>query len=238
MAKIVFLFGCHLALLAAVIVLPACDKKKNESATNTPAVNGKTYLALGDSYTIGQSVQPDERFPHLAVASLRQQGVAFRDPQYIATTGWTTADLLNAIDANPVTGTYDVVTLLIGVNDQYRGLDTAGYRSRFTQLLNKAVGFAGNRVSRVFVLSIPDYSATPFVAPSQKARVRKEVDEFNVINKQVTLQNNVAYIDITPLSREAASDPSLLAGDGLHYSAKEHQKWAELLVPLVKSAVQ
>jgi lysophospholipase L1-like esterase len=130
------------------------------------------------------------------------------------------------------------VTLLIGVNDQYQGLDTAGYRERFTQLLERAVGLAGNRPSRVFVLSIPDYSATPFVAEQDKSRVRAEVEAFNAINKEVTLGRDIAYIDITQLTRQAATDALLLAGDGLHYSAKAHQQWAALLAPLIEQALK
>ena len=135
-------------------------------------------------------------------------------------------------------GKYDAVTLLIGVNDQYQGLDTAGYRIRFTQLLNKSIELAGGSVSKVFVLSIPDYSATPFVSSSNKEKVSREIDEFNAINKQITIGKGVAYINITPLTREAANDASLLAFDGLHYSGKAHQKWAALLEPLMKSALQ
>jgi lysophospholipase L1-like esterase len=152
-------------------------------------------------------------------------------------TGWTTLNLQNAINQTTL-GTYDVVSLLIGVNDQYQGLDTAGYRLRFTQLINKAVSLAGNNAKKVFVLSIPDYSVTPFVSAASKSRISREIDEFNAINKQIALGYNIAYIDITPLTREVANDPSLLANDGLHYSGKEHQKWAELLAPLVKAVLQ
>ena len=192
------------------------------------------YLALGDSYTIGQSVAEHERFPYLTVALLRTQNIPIADPQYIATTGWTTLDLLEAIDETQGLGTYDVVSLLCGVNDQYQHLDTAGYRRRFAQLLDKATVLAANRTHRVFVLSIPDYSATPFVAEADKARVHDAINAFNVINKELTLGRNISYIDITPLTREAAADASLLANDHLHYSGKEHQLWAMLLAPVIK----
>jgi lysophospholipase L1-like esterase len=220
--------------------LPACTKATSNTNSNTgpqPSTNNKTYLALGDSYTIGQSVQPAERFPHLTAALLRQQNITVGDPQYIAMTGWTTLNLQNAISQTTL-GTYDVVSLLIGVNDQYQGLDTAGYRNRFTQLINKAVSLAGNNTKKVFVLSIPDYSATPFVPAASKPMIKKEIDDFNAINKQITLGYNIAYIDITPLTREVVNDPSLLANDGLHYSGREHQKWAALLAPLMKAVLQ
>lgn len=196
------------------------------------------YLALGDSYTIGQNVAIQERFPHLTVELLRMQNIPMAEPRYIATTGWTTANLLTAITTERNLKTYDAVSLLIGVNDQYQHLDTAGYRTRFTQLLDKAVALAGNRKSRVFVLSIPDYSATPFVAKADKARIHHEISLFNAINKQITLFHDIAYIDITPLTYEAATDATLLANDQLHYSGKEHQQWAALLAPAIQKSVQ
>lgn len=221
--------------------LPSCIKKTTITANSNTGSRSttyyKTYLALGDSYTIGQGVQTVDRFPHITASVLRQQNVPLEDPQYIAKTGWTTANLQTAINQAPP-GTYDVVSLLIGVNDQYQGLDTAGYRIRFTQLINKAISLAGNNVKNVFVLSIPDYSATPFVAAASKASISKEIDNYNAINKQITLGYNIAYIDITKLTKDVANDTSLLASDGLHYSGKEHQKWAELLAPLIKVALQ
>jgi len=196
------------------------------------------YLALGDSYTIGQSVTEQERFPYLTAALLRAQHINIADPTYIATTGWTTANLLTAINQESALGTYDVVSLLIGVNDQYQHLDTAGYRDRFTQLLDKAIALTANRTSRVFVLSIPDYSATPFVSAEDKSRVHQEIDAFNAINKEITLRNAVAYVDITPQTQKAATDVSLLANDHLHYSGKEHQHWADQLAPRIRESLQ
>jgi lysophospholipase L1-like esterase len=238
MKLLVLFFGFFISIGAG---LPACSKKMTSNANINggprPTTNSKTYLALGDSYTIGQGVQTAERFPHITASLLRQQNIAISDPQYIAMTGWTTFNLQNAINQTTLE-TYDVVTLLIGVNDQYQGLDTAGYRIRFTQLVNKAVTLSGNNAKKVFVLSIPDYSATPFAPAVSKMTVSKEIDDFNAINKQITLGYNITYIDITPLTREVVNDPSLLAGDGLHYSGKEHQKWAGLLAPLMKAALQ
>ena len=208
------------------------------TAATPVAGTAKSFLALGDSYTIGESVEMQQRFPHLMVSLLRQQHMAIQDPVYIAATGWTTLDLQAAIQQHQPAGPYDIVTLMIGVNDQYRGWDRAGYRLRFTQLLQKAIQLAGNRSANVFVLSIPDYSATPFVADGDKERVRREVDQFNAINRQVTEGQGIAYIDITPLTRQAAHDPSLLASDGLHYSGREHQWWAEKLAPVIKAIVK
>jgi lysophospholipase L1-like esterase len=238
MKLLALFFGFFISICTS---LPACTKKNASTTIQAggpqSTTNNKTWLALGDSYTIGQGVQTIERFPHITSAMLRQQNISLADPLYIAMTGWTTLNLQNAINQTTL-GTYDVVSLLIGVNDQYQGLDTAGYRLRFTQLINKAVSLAGNNAKKVFVLSIPDYSVTPFVSAASKSRISREIDEFNAINKQIALGYNIAYIDITPLTREVANDPSLLANDGLHYSGKQHQKWAELLAPLVKAVLQ
>jgi lysophospholipase L1-like esterase len=205
---------------------------------NTTNDTGKRFLALGDSYTIGQNVAENERFPAQTITLLRAQNITIKEPRYIAVTGWTTANLISAISSQNPQGPFEAVTLLIGVNDQYQGVDTATYRTRFTQLLNKAVQLAGAKASHVFVLSIPDYSVTPFVPQPDKARVRREVDWFNAINKQVTLQNSIAYVDITPSSRQAETNPALIANDGLHPSGLEYKKWAEILAPLVKQALQ
>lgn len=228
-------------LLSSGVLAGSCRKNTKAEVSNPvaqPLVGAKKYLALGDSYTIGQNVSSTDRYPYLTVVALRSLGVNISDPEYIATTGWTTANLQNAIKLQNVLGTYDAVSLLIGVNDQYQGVDTATYRVRFTQLLMKAVELAGNKKERVFVLSIPDYSATPYVAANDKQRVSNEIDGFNAINRQVTLQNNISYINITPLTRQAAHDGSLLANDGLHYSGKEYQEWANLLAPAMQMVLQ
>lgn len=195
-----------------------------------------TYLALGDSYTIGQSVGETERFPAQAVAQLRTSYINIGNPQYIATTGWTTIDLANAIAQQQPPAPFGVVTLLIGVNDQYQHMDTGGYRVRFAQLLQTAVALAGNRKSRVFVLSIPDYSVTPFGGGSQ--RIHDEIDEFNAINQEITLSSGVAYVNITDISRLAANDPTLIAGDGLHPSGKQYKLWVDALVPVMTKALK
>ena len=149
-------------------------------------------------------MEPSERFAAQTVRLLNEQNIVVSEPTYIATTGWTTSNLRHAIEvANPAKD-YDIVTLLIGVNDEYQRKDTRHYRTEFYTLLGMAIEFAGGRKSRVFVLIFPDYSATPFVPELDKARVRVQIDEFNAINKEITLQNNVTYIDITPSSRKAA----------------------------------
>jgi lysophospholipase L1-like esterase len=197
----------------------------------------KTYLALGDSYTIGQSVPENARFPAQTVAYLKQQGIKLADPVYIAQTGWTTVQLQQAIAYQNPLPNFDVVSLLIGVNDQYQRLDTGGYATRFTQLLEKAIQLAKGKKSNVFVLSIPDYSVTPFVSATDKARVSMEIDWFNAINRRVTEAYGVSYTDITPSTRQAVSNPALIAGDNLHPSGLEYQKWADLLAPKMRTVL-
>lgn len=245
-------FCVIISLFVTIFVSLACSKDNNlaknsyipptttimADSTYTIPATGAKYLALGDSYTIGQSVQDTERFPAQTVQLLKEQNINVRPPQYIATTGWTTVNLLDAINTNNPANNFDIVTLLIGVNDEYQHMSASGYSTRFAELLNKAVQFANNRKSHVFVLSIPDYSATPFVSDESKEQVRMEIDKFNAINKKITLQNNITYIDITPSTRQAAIDSSLIAFDDLHPSGKEYNVWANMLAPLIKKVLQ
>ncbi len=220
--------------------MAACTKQKQAgySAVHVSDTLHKTYLALGDSYTIGESVAVADQFPAKAVSILANNGIAFSTPEYIAVTGWTTRNLLNSINNTPPTRpTYDFVTLLIGVNNQYQGRNLAEYRTEFTNLLNTAITYAGTRPARVAVLSIPDWSVTPFAAGSDTMLIRMQIDEFNKINKEITLAHNVQYIDITPSTRMARTDRSLLAADGLHPSAKEYAKWAAELAAYMKTVL-
>lgn len=205
----------------------------NANPVSPMASKNISFLALGDSYTIGQGVGETERFPAQTSMLIKPLGLNVVKLQYIATTGWTTFSLKAAIESEKPATNFDIVTLLIGVNDQYQHLDTTGYKTRFEELLKMAIIHAGNRPANVFVLSIPDYSATPFVSATDKQRVSKEIDEFNRINRNITLHYKIAYIDITPSTRQASSDLSLVAGDGLHPSGKEYKKWADLLAPLI-----
>jgi len=223
-----------IAVLLCTCLLACTKDKPSGNVYVAPVASGpvKKWLALGDSYTIGQGVTMAESFPAQTANGLKLSGINTGLPDYIATTGWTTNNLDAAIRAkNP--GMYDVVSLLIGVNDQYQRQDTAGYRQRFTGLLTKAIELANGKNTHVFVLSIPDYSVTPFAAGYDTAQIRKEIDWFNAINKNVTAQFNCPYLDITPSTREAATDRSLIAGDGLHPSGLEYSRWANRLVPMM-----
>lgn len=206
---------------------PATMPSSAESTSLTPC----HYLALGDSYTIGEMVSGAENFPNQVAAQLQKTAPAFQQPRIIAKTGWTTDELAAGITAaqaaDPLRSSYDFVTLLIGVNNQYRGRSADSYRPEFEQLLNQAIAFAGGRAERVVVLSIPDWGITPFANGRDRAQIGREIDAYNAVNKAVALQYRVNYINITPWTREAATDPSLLASDGLHPSGKEYQRWAE-----------
>ncbi len=225
-------------LLFAILipVLFSCSKKSmtNNSIPVTDP-SARTYLALGDSYTIGQSVAEAERFPNQTVALLRAQNIKINDPKIIATTGWTTKNLIDALNATPPQNNYDVVSLLIGVNNQYQGRGIDEYKTEFTLLLNRAIQYAANKPTHVFVLSIPDYSITPFAQGSDRARIAAEIDQFNAANKAISLQLGVNYLDITPISREP--DPALVANDGLHPSGKQYKRWADLLAPMMKQVL-
>jgi lysophospholipase L1-like esterase len=193
-----------------------------------------SWLALGDSYTIGEAVAENERFPAQTIALLQQENMVADRLEYIAVTGWTTIDLLNAIAAKKPQGPFDVVTLLIGVNDQYQHLDAEGYKKRFTECLGKAISLAGNKKEHVFVLSIPDYSVTPFAKNSDTVQIKKELEVFNAINHSITASENISYTGITTSTRLAQNDLSLIAGDGLHPSGKEYAKWAMRLAKAIK----
>src|SRR5665213_1933510 len=189
----------------------------------------KTYLALGDSYTIGQSVDVNESFPVQTVQNLKNLHFSFSEPDIIATTGWTTADLINTLNARPPQHKYSLVTLLIGVNNQYQGKSLADYKIEFTELLNRSILYADNNPHHVFVLSIPDYSVTSFAKGSDTAKIAKEIDAFNAANKSISLNAGAHYIDITSISREAKIDQFLIAADGLHPSAIQYKRWCEIL---------
>jgi lysophospholipase L1-like esterase len=202
------------------------------------------YLALGDSYTIGQGVKERDRWPNLLVPLLREKGIGFDKPEIIARTGWTVRDLSEGIDTSRPQGPYDLVTLLIGVNDQYQGEHREGdpetYRQSFAALLQRAIGFAGGQAGRVVVLSIPDWSVTSFAERSgrDRAGIAAEIDRFNLINREETARAGARYVDVTPVSREARADRSLLAPDGLHPSGAMYAAWARLALPQALEATR
>ncbi|MEA2338602.1 MAG: hypothetical protein QOE82_2609 [Thermoanaerobaculia bacterium] len=193
------------------------------------------FLALGDSYTIGESVAVADRWPNQLAHQLAQHGWTVQDPQIIAKTGWTTDELSSAIDAAKPSGRFDLVTLLIGVNNQYRGRDAEQYRKEFAALLKRAIGFAGGDAKRVVVVSIPDWGVTPFAASRDRAKIAAEIDRFNAINAEETKRAGAKYADITPISRKS---PTLVAPDGLHPSAAMYAQWVTVILPQAEAALR
>lgn len=195
------------------------------------------FLALGDSYTISESVAVADRWPNQLAGQLRKDGFEMADPEIIAKTGWTTDELSSAIDAAKPKGQYALVTLLIGVNNQYRGRDAEQYRREFVTLLHRAIAFAGGDPKRVVVVSIPDWGVTPFAANRDRAKIGAEIDRFNAVNAEETKRAGARYADITPISRRAATDASLIAPDGLHPSAKMYASWISMIEPQARAAL-
>jgi len=189
----------------------------------------KRLLALGDSYTIGEAVAEHERWPAQFVSMLRLIGVEFAAPEIIATTGWTTGELIEAIEKNHPQGPYDMVSLLIGVNNQYRGYSLEDYKIEFEVLLKKAIAFADRDFNKVIVVSIPDWGVTPFASDRDGNKIAKEIDAFNTENKAIASLYGVDYIDITDHSRKAGFNQELTASDTLHPSGVMYQYWAELI---------
>jgi lysophospholipase L1-like esterase len=195
-----------------------------------------TYLALGDSYTVGESVSDDQRWGVQVAQTLRAKGFDIRNPVTIARTGWTTAELIAAIDKTFQQQTYDLVTLLIGVNNQYRGQSLTTYRGEFRQLLQTAIRYSKKDAGGVIVLSIPDWGATPFAFAQGRDRqqIAQEIDAFNTVAREETQKVGVTFLDITPLSRKALGDKTYVAEDNLHYSGKMYREWAELVLPVAE----
>jgi lysophospholipase L1-like esterase len=207
--------------LLAVALLASCTSMTNDAH----------YLALGDSYTIGESVAPADRFPHQLA---RELGLG--EPQIIAKTGWTTDELNAAIDAANPQGPFDLVTLLIGVNNQYRGRDAEQYRGEFAALLQRAIGFAGGEAKNVVVVSIPDWGVTPFAEGRDRTQIATDIDRYNGINREETVRAGARYVDITAVSRRG--DPTLVADDGLHPSPAQYTEWVRLILPEARVALQ
>jgi len=188
------------------------------------------FLALGDSYTIGESVLEEERWPVQLADRLQDQGHEV-EVTIVARTGWTTDELWQGIEAAKPSPPYDMVSLLIGVNNQYRGRDVEEYRQQFLLLLNKAIGFAGADPRRVIVISIPDWAFTPFAADRDRVMISAAIDEYNAVNRQESLKAGTRYVDVVPASRSGLNDGLLIADDGLHPSAKMYSQWADLIFP-------
>ena len=188
-------------------------------------------LALGDSYTIGEAVAPEDRWPAQLARRLRASGINAAEPDLVAKTGWTTDELAAGIAEARLRPRYDLVTLLIGVNNQYRGLPIEQYRKQLRSLLGRARDFAGGDPERVIVISIPDWGVTPFAADRDRNAIAAAIDIFNGINQEEAARAGSRWVDVTGISREAAADSALVASDGLHPSAVMYRRWLQVLLP-------
>ncbi|MET4568923.1 SGNH/GDSL hydrolase family protein [Rhodanobacter soli] len=196
-----------------------------------------TYLALGDSYTIGEAVAAHERWPAVLVQRLRHGGMPIDEPRIVAVTGWTTDELAQGMDAAALMPPYGLVTLQIGVNNQYRGRPADDYREQFAGLLDRAIVLAGGRAARVVVASIPDWGVTRFAREQgrDRARIAAELDAYNALAHAETERAGARFVDITGTSRQ---HPELLADDGLHPSAAQYALWVEAIEPAVRAALR
>lgn len=213
-----------LLFTSALVLLLACDKGA-PTADEAPLTTPKRYLALGDSYTIGTAIHPDSAYPLLLIDSLQEEG--FSDSialQRVAVNGWTTQNLQSGIASAQPDSNFNVVTILIGVNNQYQRRSLSQYRKELKQLLNQSMVFAQGQPERVLAISIPDWSVTPAGA-GQRERVGAEIDAFNAVKKELCDSLGIDYINITTLSRTGLNDPKLVASDGLHFSAQMHLLW-------------
>ncbi len=229
----ILLFGLLLGTIVSCTKAQKLDSNKDNEPKKKEILT--TYLALGDSYTIGESVPAEKSYPYQIKDLLSKANIQIEKPTIIATTGWTTTDLLAAIDTAQLTTHYTFVTLLIGVNNQYRGYDISIYRKEFKTLLDKAIKFANGDKNKVFVISIPDWGVTPFAKNDGRSayEIAQEIDAYNAFAKQTADSAGVSFTDITPASRNVVNDASLVADDGLHPSGKMYAQWAEAVAPKI-----
>lgn len=211
-------------------VLEATDNK-------TPA-DSLHILALGDSYTIGQSVAEKENWPNQLSDSLQHHQIPVKETRIIARTGWTTGNLLSAINSQNFDHSYDLVGLLIGVNNQFQGRSLSEYEEQFRELLDIAIALADSQVHRVFVLSIPDYTVTPVGSQFNRGNTPMQIDAFNAVNRRLAEERLVPYYDITPLSRSIGGQYDFVASDGLHFSRKMYAAWVAFILPDILRMVQ
>ncbi|WP_210520435.1 SGNH/GDSL hydrolase family protein [Hymenobacter terricola] len=232
----------RLLLLSCFLIFfgNGCAVQRPVAPVAAPKAAGMSFLALGDSYTIGEGVGAAERWPTQLAGLLSQSGAAVAAPTFIARTGWTTSELQTAIATADNQQMYGLVSLLIGVNNQYRGQAVATYRTEFRALLGTAVRFAGGQPGRVVVLSIPDWGQSPFGLRQDRSatRIGAEIDQFNAAAQDECRLAGVAYVDITPLTRAAASDAGQFTRDGLHYSGAQMRGWAKRALPVVRGLLQ
>lgn len=195
-----------------------------------------SFLALGDSYTIGEGVADDGRWPVQLATRLRAADVPVGEPRIIATTGWTTDELSAAMDGAGLEPTHSLVTLLIGVNNQYRGRPLDEYREQFVALLERAVALAGH-AEKVVVVSIPDWGVTRFAEGRNRAAIAREIDAFNAAAAEAVQRAGAHWVDVTAASRDAGDADDMLVEDGLHPSAEQYARWTDAIFPEAVAAL-
>lgn len=224
----------HISLVCAYLLslfLYSCENTSELAV----ASEEYSYLALGDSYTIGESVDSTMRWPVQLADSLSQRGFPVSPPKIIATTGWTSDELMQGIIRANIQDTFDLVSLLIGVNNQYRGYDTAQYRFEFQELLYRSIEFAGGVTGQVFVVSIPDYGVTPFGQTKDPEKIARELDIYNDMARKMCTARGIAFYNITDISRKADENAELVASDDLHPSGKMYTQWVAHILAEVQA---
>ena len=232
------IFGKVFLLLPWWLFVSCSATEIGQPQYETPIANSDatySYLALGDSYTVGESVPSTVSFPVQLVVQLNEALEDKTQVDVLATTGWRTDNLLNAINAQALNTNYDIVTLLIGVNNQYQNRPFSQYETEFSTLLDKAITFAKGENDRVFVISIPDYAYTPFAANSDREQISAEIDQYNAYAHESATAAGVQFINITDITRMGLDEPELLASDGLHPSGEAYRRFVERILPLVLS---
>jgi lysophospholipase L1-like esterase len=220
------LFNTSCAKHLPVSAVPQIQEENIDSA--------KTYLALGDSYTIGEAVNEEDRFPNQTVSILKDSGIKVNKPQIVAVTGWTTANLLNSLEKSLIESKFSIVSLLIGVNNQYQHKGVENYKAEFRELVNLATTYARDNKKGVYILSIPDYSITTFGQNMNAEDISREINEYNKANKTIATELGISYIDITSISRIGGAGSDYEAKDELHPSAKQYKLWADLLAKSIR----
>ncbi|MFD2533106.1 SGNH/GDSL hydrolase family protein [Gracilimonas halophila] len=223
-------------LILVFLFLSNCTNEIKQ--TNSPGIEPVSYLALGDSYTIGTGIDEKNNWPNQLSEALISKNLTVDTTQVIAVNGWTTTDLKNGITETSPDSSFDLVSLLIGVNNQYQGLDIELYRTEFRELIEQSIVFAKGDTSRVFVVSIPNYGVTPFGKYRDPEVISKEIALYNDIAENISGEFGIPFVNITPISEEAEDDDSLLASDQLHPSAKMYAMWVEKMMPTVTQIIQ
>lgn len=233
-----FVLACSIMLVTACSAAGERGKTAvSETGTRATEREGPArFLALGDSYTIGESVASDQRWPVQLVKALRSEGIEIQSPRIIAETGWTTDELADAVQAAEPEHRFDLVSLMIGVNNQYRGRAVDDFREELDRLIERAIRLAGGSAGRVILISIPDWGVTPYARKDERSpeRIAAEIDAFNDVIRELAKRHGTRHVNVTDISREVADDILLVANDGLHPSPQQYRRWTKRILPVAR----